>query len=95
MKGITLVRFMTKEEFVDFITQIKNFRHPVLHRWHHGFKSCEASWSDPYNRAKYRFNMKNLDYADVLIVGEGYVRYHGASEEVLEMLKVKYGFEEE
>ena len=96
MKAKTLVKFMTKEEFVEMITQIKNFINPVTHKRHHGYGTYEEHLNDPWNRAKYRFNMKNLDFVDTLINDDGgYVRYRGASEEVMNMLIVKFGFEEE
>ena len=96
MKAITLIRFMTKEELVDMLVQVKNFKNPVTGKYHHGFKSAEQSLADQWNRAKYRFNMDNLDFVDALINDDGgYVRYHGASEEVLDMLRIKFGFEEE
>jgi hypothetical protein len=95
MKTTTMIKFMTKEELVKMLVQIKNFRNPYTHKAHHNYKTCEESWADPWNRAKYKFNMNNLDFADVLVCGEGYVRYCGRSYEVLEMLEEKFGFEEE
>ena len=94
VKVTTLVKFMTKEELVEMLVQIKNFKHPVTRKWHHKFKTTEECWADPWNRAKYKFRMDNLDFVDALINDDGgYVRYTGASEEVLDMLKVKFGFE--
>ena len=46
MKGITLIKFMTKEELVDMLTQIKNFKNPYTHKAHHGYKTAEESWAD-------------------------------------------------
>lgn len=96
MKAITLMKFMTKEEFVEMITQIKNFKNPVTGKMLHGYGTYTARMNDIWRRAKYRFNMNNLDFVDALINPEGgYVRYHGAQDEVLDMLKYKFGFEED
>jgi hypothetical protein len=95
-KVVTLVKFMKQEELVDMLTQIRNFKNPNTGRMHHGYRSNEVSLNDEWNRAKYRFNMNNLDYLDPLMNEEGgYVRYRGCSEEVLAMLRIKFGFEEE
>lgn len=96
MSTVTLIKFMKKEELVKMLCEIKNFRNPVTGKHHHGFKTCEESWADRWNRARYKFNMNNLDFVDPLIYDDGgYVRYTGRSFEVLEMLKIEYGFEEE
>lgn len=95
-KTVTLIKFMTKEELVNMLVQIKNFRNPATGKYHHGFRTDEQCWSDKWVRAKYRFNMNNLDFIDPLIHDEGgYVRYSGASTEVLEMLIEEFGFNEE
>lgn len=96
MKPTTYVKFMTKEELVNMLVQIKNFRNPNTGKFHHGFMKTEDHWMDRWSCAKYRFNMNNLDFVDALTYDDGgYVRYHGASEEVFEMLKTKFGFREE
>ena len=94
MKAVTMIKFMKKEELVDMIVQIKNFKHPVTHKAHHRYVTGDDAYLDKWNRAKYRFNMNNLDFVDPLMNDEGgYVRYHGASSEVLDMLKEVFGFE--
>lgn len=96
MKPTTYIKFMTKEELVNMLIQIKNFKNPITKKHHHKYKTCEENWSDRWNRAKYRFNMNNLDFVDALIYENGgYVRYHGACEEVFEMLRIEFGFREE
>lgn len=96
MKSTTMIKFMTKEELVNMLVQIKNFRNPSTHKFHHGFKTAEECWADKWNQAKYAFNMNNLDFVDPLIYDEGgYVRYCGRRADVLQMLKEEFGFEEE
>jgi hypothetical protein len=92
--AVTLIKFMTKEELVNMLIQIKNFRNPVTKKRHHGYVTGDEIFKDKWHRAKHKFNMNNLDYVDALIFEDGgYVRYHGACDEVLDMLKVKFGFE--
>ena len=96
MKKVTMVRFMTKEELVDMMIQLRNFVNPNTRKRHHRCRTAEECWADPWNRARYGFNMNNLDYVDALILPDGgYVRYYGAADDVLDMLKIKFGFEEE
>ena len=95
-KAITLIKFMTKEELVNMLVQIKNFRHPTLHKRCHGYKTGDGAFKDKWRVAKHKFNMNNLDYVDALVFEDGgYVRYDSAVDEVLDMLKEKFGFEEE
>lgn len=95
MKRTSLVRFMTKEELVNMLVQTKNFRNPVTGKRHHKCQTAEEAWANKWNRAEYRFNLKKLDFVDVLICGEGYVRYYGQTAEVLDMMKERFGFVEE
>ena len=92
---VTLIKFMNKEELVDMIIQIKNFRNPNTGAFHHKYRTCQEKIDDKYRMAKHRFNISNLDYVDILLLDEGYVRYRGCSEIVLSMLKCKFGFSEE
>jgi hypothetical protein len=96
MEKTTLVKFMTREELVSMLVQIKNFKNPDTGKYHHAFKTCEQHWADRWNCARYRFNMKNLDYVDALVYDDGgYVRYTGCAYEPLMMLKHEFGFREE
>lgn len=95
MSKTTVIKFMTKEELVNMLVQIKNFRNPNTGKYHHKFKTSEECWANKWNRAEYKFNMNNLDFADVLICGEGYVRYYGRCFEVLDMMIRRFGFVEE
>ena len=95
MKTTTMIKFMKKEELVNMLVQIKNFKNPRTGKFHHKFQTQRGHITNKWNLAEYRFNMKNLDFVDVLVCGEGYVRYYGWSSEVLEMLKERFGFEEE
>ena len=92
-KITTLVKFMTEEELVKMLVQIKNFKNPVTKKHHHCYQRNPLS--NKWNLAEYSFKLKNLDFVDVLICGEGYVRYSGCSEEVLQMMKCRFGFVEE
>lgn len=91
----SLVKFMTKEELVNMLVQIKNFRNPVTLKYHHPYKTIEENWANKWKRAEYNFNMKNLDFVDVLVAGEGYVRYYGGNDLTKDMLKERFGFIEE
>lgn len=95
MKRTSLIKFMTKEELVQMLVQIKNFRNPKTGKFHHCYKTYEAHMNNKWNRAEYKFNLNNLDFVDVLIVGDGYVRYYGCCGEVLDMMKYRFGFTEE
>jgi hypothetical protein len=95
-KTVTLVKFMTKEELVNMLIQIKNFINPVTKKRHHCYRTADQCLDDKWHRAKYKFNMNNLDYVDALIYEEGgYVRYTTWCKEVIDMLKTEFGFEEE
>lgn len=95
MNKNSVIKFMKKEELVNMLIQIKNFRNPNTKKFLKKFKTCEESLANPWTYAEYRFNLKNLDYEDALICGEGYVRYYGKSEEVLEMMRKRFGFVDE
>lgn len=96
MKEIkSLIKFMTEEELVNMLVQIKNFRNPVTGKRHHKCYTVEEHWKNRWNVPEHKFNMKNLDFVDTLICGEGYVRYYGTNEEVLVMMKERFGFVEE
>lgn len=95
MKKRVVIKFMKKEELVKMLVQIKNFRNPNTGKYHHKYKTHEEHMQNEWNLAEYRFNMKNLDFVDVLICGEGYVRYYSKQPEVMDMMIERFGFEEE
>lgn len=96
MRTVTMVKFMNKEELVNMLIQIKNFRNPTTGRYYRKYNTAEESWADRWTWAKSCFNMNNLDFVDPLINPDGgYVRYTGRSYKVVEMLKEEFGFREE
>ena len=88
---VTLIKFMTKEELVNMLVQIKNFRNPMTGKYHKKYVTDGNKWS----MAEHSFRLENLDFVDALICEEGYVRYTGKSQVVLEMMKERFGFVEE
>lgn len=94
-RNLSVIKFMKKEELVDMLVQIKNFRNPNTGKHFKKYQTCQDHWTNPWNRAEYRFNLKNLDFVDVLICGEGYVRYYGGNEDVLDMMRKRFGFVDE
>lgn len=95
MKNMSVIKFMKKDELVGMLVQIKNFKNPVTRKFHHKFQTCEDHWVNQWTLAEHHFNMKNLDFVDVLICGEGYVRYYGRNERVFEMMRERFGFVDE
>lgn len=92
----SLIKFMTKEELVNILVQIRNFKNPRTGKFLKKYKTVEEHWANKWNLAEYKFNMKNLDFVDVLICGEGYVRYYYKRDgEVSDMMKERFGFVEE
>lgn len=93
MSKTTLIKFMSKEELIKMLVQIKNFRNPITGKYHHSYRRYGDN--DGWNLAEYRFRLENLDFVDVLLCGEGYVRYTGCSGVVLDMMERRFGFVEE
>lgn len=97
---ITFVKFMTKEELLNFVTDVHNFKMRTLDG-----RTLESkrTYVSSYQNGKY-FPARNLkicklDCLDVLIEGAGYVRYSGylgsgPNRELLYLFK-HYGFEVE
>lgn len=92
----SLIKFVTKEELVNMLIQIRNFRNPNTGKHYKKYKTWQEHMDNKWGRAEHYFQMRNLDFVDVLICGEGYVRYYyNKSTETVDMLKLRFGFLEE
>lgn len=94
-KVTTVIKFMKEKDLVDMLVRIRNWRNPNTKKYLKKYCSAEKHWENEWNLAEYKFNMRNLDFVDVLICGEGYVRYFGCSDEVLDMMRERFGFVDE
>lgn len=95
---ITFVNFMTKEELLEFITDVHNFRMRTIDG---RILTSKRTYVKGYQPGFDASNIKlgSLDYLDVLISGAGYVRYTGwlgggSNRELIYLFK-HYGFEVE
>jgi hypothetical protein len=89
---VTLIKFMTKEELIKMMSSIKNFKYNGRCIKPYGHYN-EPNW---VTRAKHTFKISRVDYVDVLLVGEGYVRYDSRKDSIIyDMLTELYGFVEE
>lgn len=89
-KMVTMIKYMKQEELIAMVCECKNLCHPVTGKRHH--KQADTPRDHVYGR--FAFNIKRMDYLDVLLLGEGYVRYETRTPEVIELLRL-YGFVEE
>lgn len=94
-KVTTVIKFMKEKDLVDMLVRIRNWKNPNTRKYLRKYRTCDEHWANEWNCAEYKFNMKNLDFVDVLICGEGYVRYSGCSDEVLDMMRERFGFVDE
>lgn len=96
---ITFIKFMTKEELLEFITDVHNFKMRTLDgRTLESKRTYKDSYQSKYLNAA-NLKLGKLDCLDVLISGAGYVRYNGylnggPNRELVYLFK-HYGFEVE
>lgn len=92
----SVIKFMKKEELIEMLVKIRNWKHPDTKRFLKKYRTCEECWANEWTLAEYKFNMKNLDFVDVLICNEGYVRYYYSKRTcAVDMLIERFGFIEE
>ena len=99
MYGISLVKFMTKEELVNMVSYIMDYNNEQANKYD-SFAEAYCIGGDEWREwaSLHRsFKLERLDYEDVFLFEDGgYVRYNaGFMEYFAELLKKKFGFVEE
>ena len=87
---MTLIKYMKKEELIKMMKSIKKFK--MDGRAPKGNTDPNLYW----RRAKHNVQIENIDYIDVLLCDEGYVRVETERySDVYNLFILKYRFYEE